>query len=213
MKNSLKQIALLCGIAVITLAAFPVFAQDKPEINRKPLNDFTDLVINRLQTGQLVLSDNFLVEVEGELDKNGKFDLQKTKYIRAEGNEESVNTAKSAFEAVSDSGVFGYFTQLGAKKINLIFAQNDEQIYTVINFELDSARRAKSAKSVFDLALMMSKQTLKNEDEKVLLNATIVSVNDKTVTIQTSVEKSVGQEMIQRKLTEELNKRSEQSNG
>ncbi len=212
MKNPLKRIALLCGIALIMLAAFPVFAQDnaKIEINRKPLRDFTDLVIDRLQKNELVLSDNFLVEVEGELDKNGKFDLQKTKYIRAEGKEQIINAAKSAVEAVNDSGVFGYFIQLGAKKINLVFSQDDAQIDTVINFQLDSDRRAKSTKSILDLLLAASKTISKNDDEKALLNATIISLNDKTVTIQTSVEKSVGQEMIQRKLNEELNKRLEQ---
>lgn len=209
MKNPLKRIALLCGIAVIMLAAFPVFAQDYSgiEINRKPLRDFTDLVIDRLQKNELVLSDNFLVEVEGELDQNGKFDPQKTKYIRAEGKEQIVNAAKSAVEAVNDSGMFGYLKQLGAKKINLVFSQDDAQIYAVINFQLDSDRRAKSTKSMLDLLLAVSKTNSKNDDEKALLNATIISPNDKTVTIKTSVEKSVGQEMIQRKLNEEINKR------
>lgn len=215
MKNLQKKVSLFCGMAVIMLAAFPVFAQNDEgiKINRKPFNDFTDLVLNRLQTNQLVLSDNFLVEVEGELDRNGKFDVQKTKYLRAEGNEQIVNIAKSAVEAFNDSGVFGYLKQLDAKKINLVFAQTDAEIYAVINFELDSEKRVKSAKTVFDFALTMSKQTSKNEDEQILVNGTTVSESDKTVTIKTAVEKSVGQEMIQRKLTEEINKRSKQSNG
>ena len=150
MINRFKNISLICGIALVMLAAFPVFAQNNVEINRKPLSDFgKDNLDPRLQNNELVLSDNFLVEVEGELDKNGKFDLQKTKYIRTEGNEKIADAAKSAIEAVNDSGVFGYLTQLGAKKINLVFAQNDEQIYAVINSELDSPKRAKTLKSAF----------------------------------------------------------------
>jgi hypothetical protein len=210
MKNHLKRISLFCGIAVIMLAAFPVFAQDKPEINRKPLNDLNNLVIDRLQKNELVLSDNFLVEVEGELTKDGKFDPQKTKYIRTEGNEQIANVAKSAIEAVNESGMFQYLTNLGSTKLNLVFSQNDEQIYGTIKFDFVSSARAKSLVSLLNSAISIVKQKSDNEDDKVLLNGTTVSENDKTVTIKTSVEKSVGQEMIQRKLTEELNKRLEQ---
>ena len=208
MINRFKKISLICGIALVMFAAFPVFAQNDVKINRQPLSDFGKEILIRVQNGELVPSDNFLIEVEGELDKNGKLDFQKTKYIRTEGNEKIADAAKSAIEAVNDSGVFGYLTQLGAKKMNFIFAQTDEQIYTVINLDLDSEKRAETLNSVFDMALMMSKQNLKNENEKILVNATNVFQNGKTVTIKTLVEKSVGQAMIQRQIEKESARRS-----
>lgn len=203
MSNRLKQFFLLCG-AFLTLAAFPVFGQTKPEINRQPLRDFSDLVINRLQKNEIALSDNFLVEVSGELTSDGKFDRKKTRYVRAEGRQQMVDAAKSGIEAISESGLFMYLAQIGSNRINLIFAQTDDEIYSTIKFELDTPQKAKSAKASFNVVLTASKMQLKNEDEKTILNGATVSENDKTVTIKIAVEKSVGQEIIQRKLSEEI---------
>jgi hypothetical protein len=206
MINRLKQFFLLCG-AFLTLAAFPVFGQTKAEINRQPLRDFSELVISRLQKNEIALSDNFLVEVSGELTADGKFDRRKTRYVRAEGRQEMVDAAKSGIEAISDSGLFMYLAQLGSNRINLIFAQTDDEIYSMIKFELDTPKKAKTAKSSFDLVLTASKLQLKNEDEKTILDGATVSETDKTVTIKIAVEKSVGQEMIRRKLSEEINRK------
>lgn len=206
MSNRLKQFFLLCG-AFLTLAAFPVFGQTKAEINRQPLRDFSEFVITRLQKNEIALSDNFLVEVNGELTPDGKFDRKKTRYVRTEGKKQIVDVAKSGIEAINDSGLFMYLAQLGSNRINLIFAQTDDEIYSTIKFELDTPSKAKSAKSSFELALALSKMQLKNEDEKTILNGATVSENDKTVTIKIAVEKSTGQEMIQRKLSEEIDKK------
>jgi hypothetical protein len=206
MINRLKQFFLLCG-AFLILAAFPVFGQTKAEINRQPLRDFSELVISRLQKNEIALSDNFLVEVSGELTTDGKFDRRKTRYVRAEGRQQMVDAAKSGIEAISDSGLFMYLAQLGSNRINLIFAQTDDEIYSMIKFELDTPKNAKTAKTSFDLVLTASKLQLKNEDEKTILDGATVSETDKTVTIKIAVEKSVGQEMIQRKLSEEINRK------
>jgi len=201
----LKQFFLLCGV-VLTLAAFPVFGQTEAKINRVPLRDFSDMVINRLQKKEIALNDNFLVEISGELTA-GKFDRKKTRYVRAEGKDQMVDIAKSGIEAINDSGLFLYLAQLGSNRMNLIFAQTDDEIYSIIKFELETPQKAKSAKASFDLVLAASKMQLKNEDEKTILNGALVSENDKTVTIKIAVEKSVGQEMIQRKLSEEINRK------
>ena len=201
----LKQFLFICG-AVLTLAAFPVFGQSESAINRQPLRDFSDLVISKLKKNEIALSDNFLVEISGELT-NGKFDRKKTRYVRAEGNEKMIDVAKSAIEAINDSGLYSYLAQVGSNRINLIFAQTDDEIYSIIKFELETPERSKSAKAAVDLVLTASKMQLKNEDEKTILNGATVSANDKTVTIRIVVDKSTGQEMIQRKLSEEIDKK------
>ena len=143
----MKKFPFFCGLFLI-LAAFPVFAQnttaERVEINRKPLLDLTDLVIDRLQKNELVLSDNFLIEIDGELTKEGKFDRQKTRYVRVEGSEQITDIAKSAVESVNDSGYFTYLTQVESNKINLILAQDNEQIYAIIRSAFETPNRAKT---------------------------------------------------------------------
>lgn len=211
MKYLSKQVFLLGGIAFILLAAFPVFAQNGAAVHKKPLTDFTDLVIDRLQKNRLVLSDNFLIELDGELTKEGKFDRRKTRYIRAEGTEQIVDVAKSAVEAINEDGILAYLTQLGANRLNIIFAQNDEQIYAVLKTEYAAQNTAQTTKTTFDMLVKTALMQSNDEDEKTLLNATTVSLSEKTVTIKTALEKPVGQEMIQRRLTVEINKRIEQN--
>lgn len=206
MKGRLKHFLFSCGIA-LTLAAFPVFGQTDAKINRQPLRDFSQLVIDRLQKNEVVLSDNFLVEISGELGENGKFDRKKTRYVRAEGSQRTVDIAKSGIEAINETGLFKHLSQLGSDKLNVIFAQTDEQLYAVINFEFDSANKIKTAKSGFEMVLSISKASSKNEDEKILLDGASISESGKTVTIKIAVEKTVAQEMIRRKLSEEINRK------
>lgn len=210
MKKNFIQIFLFCGVALM-LAAFPVFAQEKSqgeiEINKKPLLELADLVIARLQKNEVTLSQPFLIEVSGELAKDGKFDRQKTRYIRAEGDEQITGVAKSAIEAVSDSGIFYYLRALDIEKFNLIFAQNDKQFYAVMKIEQDSVVRARTTKSSFDMVINIAKMSIKGEDEKTLLSAMTVSNEDKSVSLKFDIAKPIMQEMVQRKLSEEIKKR------
>ena len=177
MIDRLKQFFLLCG-AFLILAAFPVFGQTKAGINRLPLRDFSESVITKLKKNEVTLSDNFLVEVSGELTPDGKFDRKKTRYIRAEGTEQMIDVAKGAIEAINDSGLFMYLAQLGSNRMNLILAQTDDEIYSTIKFELDTPQKAKSAKSSFDMILSLSKMQLKNEGAPIVARASSSSCGD-----------------------------------
>lgn len=217
--NRLNQFVFLCGI-VLTLAAFPVFAQEqKPpesnsqpvsrvELTRTPLLLFADSVIDRVEKKEVVLSDNFLVEFESEFAKDGKLDPQKSKFVRIEGNGKIVDVVKNAVEAINDAGFLRYLKQFDANKINLILAQNDEQIYGTIKFDTVSPTKSKSIKSTLEMLFSMSINTNNNENDKKLLEGTTVSAEDKFVTIKTSVPKSVGQEMIQKSLNKRIERKA-----
>lgn len=202
MKKRLKQISLFCGIALMMLAAFPVFAQEnsQPQINKKPLQDFGNVLLNRVQNKEIVLTDNFLIEVEGELTPEGKFDLRKTKYIRSEGKPEIVEVAKNAIEAINDSGIFIYLKQLDVNKLNLIVAQNDEQIYMLLRSDLISENRAKTLSSNLNMIVSIGQTQSRDADAKTLLEGTSVSSNGKSVMIKTAVPKAVWQNMVKRQL-------------
>lgn len=223
MKINLKQTLLLCGLALM-LAAFPVSGQDifdppvkDTQLNRKPLDDLGNYLSQQVEKKEFDFSGNFLIEVESELTKDGKFDVEKTKYVRTEGDEKMVDVAKRGIEAVNDSGYFQYLSQLGAKKINLIFSQNNEQTYAILKTDLESEKRARSFQST--LALMLNlvkvqkmKETLSenDKDDLALINGTTISSEDKAISIKIVVEKSIAQEMIGRKLKKEMDKRNKE---
>lgn len=212
MTNYLRQFSFLCGIALVMLGAFPVFAQESvrpSQVEKKPLQDFGEMVVSRVQNKELDLSQNFLIEVSGEITKEGKFDSQKTKYVRTEGNEKMLAVAKDAIGAFNESGVFIYLSDLDISKLNLIIEQNDSEMSAVINLEFMSANKARSMASMFNVLISAARMTDKeNADIKTFLNGTKISANDKFVTIKTAVEKSVGQEIIQRNLNKEIERKA-----
>lgn len=213
--NRLRQIFLLCGI-VLTLAAFSVFAQEdqSAKLNKKPLQDFGAKVLSQVQNKEVDLNSNFLVEVSGELTKEGKFDLQKTKYIRSEGDEKMIAVAKSAIESINDSGIFIYLSRLEFSKINLILEQNDNEISAVIKGDTVSEQKARMTASALNVLISMGNSQVKDDDDsKVILGGTKVSANDKSVTIKTAVPKSVGQAMIQRHLNKEIERKEKAKAG
>lgn len=210
MKKYLKVFSLFCSLLLVFFA-FPVLAQkqaaNEVEINKKPFQDFADLVIDKLQKKDIALSESFLIEINGELAADGKFDRQKTRFIRADGGEQMVNIAKSLIEAVSESGYLGYFRQLGIGKFNLIYAQNDQQVYAIMRSGGIPAEKAKTIATFLNAAINIAKHKPNNDDEKVLLNGTNVSAQEDLLILKVVLEKSVAQEMIQRNLAEEINRR------
>lgn len=211
MIKRLGQSILLCGI-VLAVAAFPVFAQKNSgiRVNKKPLRDFAARTSNRVQKKELDLSGNFLIELSGELTKEGKFDLRKTKFIRSEGDEKMIDLAKSAIEAVNDSGVFAYLTEMDINKVDITLEQNDSRIGSIIKAEAVNDAKAKTLESLFNTAIIIGKANPGDGDDAMtILNGTKISVDDKFVIIETSVEKSVGQEIIRRELNKGTEKKAE----
>ena len=215
MKKFFTRILLFCGLALM-LAAFPVFAQPLPakdvEINKKPLLEFADLVIDKLQKKEIALSESFLIELNGELANDGKLDRQKTRFVRADGSEQMVNIGKSLVESLNESSLFGYLRQLDIERFNLIFAQNDAQLYAIVKSDTVSAEKAKTISSGLNMAVSVIKQKPKTEDDKILLNRITVSAQENFLILKIALEKPIAQEMIQRILTEEINKRLAKAN-
>lgn len=218
MTKRLKEILLLCGI-VFTFAAFPVFGQDGPEkfskdlpnenfsIDQTPLFDFLDKVLDRVEKKEVDPEADFLLEIEGELTKEDKFDPQKTRFVRAEGDEQMIALAENAFEAVNDSGAFFYFSLIKMRKVKMVFAQSGDQIFATASSEMASNQNARTTANVLDLLLISSEARAKDVYAQFLLKSTRVLAEDKNVIIKTAVEKSAGQEIIKRKLTEQRYRR------
>lgn len=203
MRKHFKQISFICGL-LLTLAAFPVFAQEQAVINRKPLKDFGDFVISKLEKKEVDLTKPFLIELHGSLNKEGKFDNQKTKFIRAEGDTQMTEVAKSGVEAINDSGLLFYLKNLGINKINLIMAQNEEQFYLTINSEQISQAKAQRLVSGLNLVFGLVKFTTKDENVITLFNGAKSSTKDKLAIIEFVYSKTQAQEMIKQKIDKEI---------
>ncbi len=197
------------------ISSLPV---DESKLNKKPLEDFVN---NSVLPGlaktenKLDLSKPFLVVMEGAITKDGKLDKdpKKSKFIRREGDEEMIDVAKAAIEAVGDSGMLGYLRDLGVEKVNFTFVQDDKQIYAIISSDQPSEAKARTVSSGLNFLLNFAKGSGKvEEDVKTLLNSAKVEPKGKSFVLNFTIPKLIGQEMINRKLQEaEANKKAEQN--
>ncbi|CAN5389322.1 hypothetical protein BH10ACI1_BH10ACI1_00060 [soil metagenome] len=219
MKNSKPFIFLLCGI-VFGLAAFPVFAQKvEPKdivINKRPLQDFSELLKEKIEKGEVDLDKSFKVVLEGVLTEDGKFDLQKSKFTLSEGDEQMVNVAKSGIQAIGDSGYFGYLRKLGAEKVKLTVAQDGETFSARIETEQNDENKAKTMASGLNTLLsgikLISKQENNkiSDDEMTIINGFQVPMTDgKNVILNFALPVKTFHEILLRNLNKsENNKQS-----
>ncbi len=134
--------------------------------------------------------------------------MAKSKFVRIEGDAQTVQITKQAIEAVGDSGWFIYLRNQGIEKINLTVAQDDSQFSVNVMSELPTPERAKTFSTaltaMIQAALLFDKNGSRKlgEDEKLLLSNTKISSENKSFALNTAIPKPVFQEMIRRKLQE-----------
>lgn len=215
-------IFIFCGL-LIQLAAFPVFAQTDETVreiqaNKKPITDLAQYVLEKVENDKVDLSQPFKVVLEGSLVKKIEndreivvLDQNKSKWIEIEkeeaGNTQVAEIAKTAIEAISDSGFFGHFYNLGIKDLKITFYQTADKFAVNIESEQETAQRAKTLASGFDGLFQMAKIVAKSEDEKVLGSGfQTPSANDKTLFLNFELPKNTVQEMITRNLANYKNR-------
>ena len=183
-------------------------------INKKPLQDFGDEVLDKVAAKKVDLTKPFMVIMQGAITKDGKFDSKKSAYLRTGGDQEMVDVAKSAIEAIGDSGLLTYLEKLGVENINFTLVQDDKEIYAVITSDQKSESKAKTISSGLNTAISLGKATVKEEDTLALLNAAKVESKGKSFVLNFKLDKPVGQEMMKRALDKAQAKRQEkQPNG
>ncbi len=193
------------------------------EINKKPLEDFAETVLAKTaaENKQKVdLTKPFMVVMDGVITKDGKFDKdpKKSRFVKSAGDEEMVNIAKSAIEAIGNSGFLGYLRNLDVEKINFTLIQDDQQIYAIIASEQKSPERANTLTSGFNgllksAFLLDSIGTKKlGDDEKILLNSAKTSSKDKQFILNFAMPKKDAHDMINRNLEKEAKKREAEKN-
>jgi hypothetical protein len=206
MSRFVNSIFLLCGL-ILVLAAFPVFGQENSrglEINKKPLKDLAESVKEK----NIDWTKPFLVELEGSLTKEGKFDKEKTKFTKSEGDTELVEVIKQTFEAVSDSGWLGYLSYQGIEKIKISAVQNSENFIISVISQQPTLERANTLSSglnaIINGALLLDRNSARKlgDDERKLLNAARSTAQEKTVNINFVLPAKDFQEMVKRRISE-----------
>jgi hypothetical protein len=201
-----KLIILIIGL--ICLADLSVFAQTEISLNKRPLQDFAQFVNQKVTAKEVDLNDEFLVELEGVLGKDGRFDIKQTKFTKNEGNKQIVDVAKEAIEALGDSGWLGYLRNLGVEKIKVSLSQDKQTFRTIILSGHPNQNKANTISSGFrfliSTALLMDKTSDRKlgEDEKLLLSSSKATSEGNNFILKIEIPKVLFQEMVNRKLQE-----------
>lgn len=195
------------------------FAQ---RFNKKPLQDFADGVIAKVDSNKpeekIDLKQSFTVVLDGVITPDGKFDAKKTRFIKGEGDQKMIDVAKSALEAIGDSTLFGYLNELNKDskiptKVNITLVQNDKEIFAIIRSEQPTEQRAKTVSSGFNgLVLVANMNTKDDKDIQTLLKAVKVKAEGKSVVINFTMPKEDAHKLIDQKLQEARQKKSQTNN-
>lgn len=214
MKKFGKIIFLACGL-LLTLAAFPVFAQEDIEINKQPLQDFGEYVLEKVSKKEVDLTKNFLVELQGTITADGKFDRdpKKSRFVKTEGDQAMTDVAKFAIEAIGDSGLLNFLKGLGIDKANFILQQDNDQLYASITSDQKTEQEAKIVSSRLNALISIGKFTVKEEAAKILLNAAKVESQGKNFVLNFKLPKPIAQDMINRQLQKLEAKKKEAEKG
>ncbi len=194
------------------------------EINKKPLQDFGDVVLDKVSSKdektKVDLTKSFLVSMQGAITKDGKLDRAKSKFIKQQGDQPMIDLAKSAVEAIGDSGLLVYLQRLDVVNVNFTLVQDDKQIYAIITSDQPSDSRAKTISTGLNLAMSLGKTNLDKKIKKesspadidtlALLNAAKVEAQGKSFVLKFNLDKPFAQELINRQLQKAQAKRQEQ---
>lgn len=179
-------------------------------INKKPLQDFGDTVLDKVAKKEVDLSKEFSIVMVGTITDEGKFDEKKSGFVKTTGDQAIVDVAKLAIEAIGDSGILTYLKRLDVNQIKFELVQNDKEIYAVITSDQKSKEKASTVASGLNTAISLGKMTVKEEDTLALLNASKVENKEKTFVLNFNIEKTIAQELIKRQLQKAEAKRKEQ---
>lgn len=201
------------------------------EINKAPFQDLGKFVatkwnINPEKNDNKIELKPFKVVLNAKLakkeitDQDGKkrevvgFDAKKSGWAnipeQEAGDQEMVNIAKEAIEAVGDSGFLGHLYNLEMRDLKITLTQKDDKIFAAIESPQQSEERAKTLASGLNGLIGVAKLAVKGEDEKFLLNsAQTPTYKGKTIFINVELSRDTIQQMIVRKLAEEEKKRKE----
>lgn len=195
---------------LIILATLSIFGQKEfsPKTNKKPLQDFVINLNQKLDSKEVDLDKPFSVTLEGYLTKEGRFDTQRSKFTKLEGDEKMIAIAKNAIEVISDSQMFVYLRDLGMEKVTLVLSQDDKQISFSFNSELPTPEKAKTISSGFNTLIHLAQLNTKDDIEvQTLLKAMAVRSEGNNFILNMALPKSEAHRLLKNELQKQKEKR------
>lgn len=190
--------------------ADPTQAISGVEINRRPLGDLGNYVLDLRDKDGLNLETEFVILGRGKLNKDGKLERSTFRYVNASSpDQRMIDVVKESIEAINTAGYLQYLEQLSGKDLEMLFKQDAENLSAVIQSEMESEARAQAVKTWMQIGLDWTKSKKEDpnasqddKDDLELLKNAKIEVQGKKVVISFSVPKTVAHPMIQRKLAE-----------
>jgi len=182
------------------------------QINKKPLTDYADMVESKWANNEIDLNQPFTIVLNAVLTPDGKLDPKKSVFdvTKEKGDQKMIDIAKSALEAVADSGYLTYLKSLNVDKVTVTLVQDDTQITAAIVSSQKTAERAKTISSGLNGYIVVGKMTAKDpSDELTLLKGASVTTSGKDFVLNFAIPKPIAQEMINRKLKEAQAKKAQ----
>ncbi len=191
-------------------------------INKRPLKDQAKVTLEQIDEKKIQLANSFKVIIAGTLglgkDKKTVI-LKDPKPLPVDkdfpNDPAMVKLAQDWILAIGDAGWLGYLDRLDDKKkvkskrVVITLEQNDTAVKVIVRSELPSENEAKTASSGLNTLLGLASSQTK-EDEQAFLKAASVSSDGNMVVLTFDLPKAQAQEMINRKLAEEQEKKAQQ---
>ncbi len=186
-------------------------AVDEVKINRQPFDDFGIGINEKRDKEKLDLTKPFELVMAGQINKDGTIDTapDKSRFIRQRGDEKLIEVAKEAIEAIGESGILRYLSNLDVEQLNLQLVQTDNEIKVIIISDQKTASQAKTKASALNVFLIGAKAFAKTDDEKLMLEGAKVTNDGKNFVINFNLTKEIAHPMINRALEKVEAKRKE----
>lgn len=156
---------------------------EEGEINKKPFKDLAAHATDLKNQGKLDLEQPFEIEIETNLDKNGK--LVNQKVTKRSGDANLVDLGTRLVAAMNDSGVLYYLKKINedkpGTKVVFTIKQDGKEVVATVASEVSSTDSARQLASGFRLLMAAGAETRKGHDEEILLRSTNVSADGKNV--------------------------------
>jgi hypothetical protein len=185
-------------------------ALPKIEINKQPLYDFVDGVVEKVNARKVDLRGQFRVVMNAYINDEGRLDIEKSRWLPEEeqGDPQMILVAKDAVEKVGDSGWLVYLSDQGIKNLRIVFYQDEDELAANIISVLPSINKARTVSSGLNffksIAVASHNNGIKKlkDDEILLLNSGKIFNERNILKIDFNLKKDVAQQIINTRLQE-----------
>jgi hypothetical protein len=156
---------------------------EEGEINKRPFKDLAAHATDLKNRGELDLAQPFEIEIETNLDKNGKLINQKV--TKRSGDANLIDLGTRLVAAMNDSGVLYYLKKINedkpGTKVVFTIKQDGKEVVATVTSEVSTPDSARQLASGFRVLMAAGANTRKGHDEEILLRSTNVTADGKNV--------------------------------